>query len=207
MGSIRKLKTITLSAGVAAVQIQLENTAIEDVVLVIPEILKDDRGFFSEVYRTDQFEELGLPDVFVQLNHSGSVRNVLRGLHFQWEPPMGKLMRVSRGAAFLVAVDIRLGSATLGEWVGVEASAANRIQVWAPSGFARGFCTLSDYAEIQYLCTGVYNGVCESGILWNDPDLGIEWPVEDPLLSEKDRTAQSLSQWLKSRESHQLRYE
>ena len=151
-----------------------------------------------ETFRADQFKELGLPCEFVQENHSGSVRNVLRGLHFQWNPPMGKLMRVSQGTAFLVAVDIRKGSPTLGQWYGLEVSAGNRKQVWAPAGFARGFCVLSDYAEIQYKCTGIYNSKAESGILWNDPAIGIDWPVRDPILSAKDSHAQPLAQWLSS---------
>ena len=153
----------------------------------------------SETYREDQFEEMGLPTKFVQDNHSRSVKGTVRGLHFQWEPPMGKLMRVTLGTAFLVAVDIRKGSPTLGKWVGVEASAENRRQVWAPAGFARGFCVLSELAEIQYKCTGLYNDKAESGILWNDPAIGIEWPVKDPILSDKDRKAQTLEQWLASR--------
>src|SRR5580692_10107497 len=143
---------------------------------------------------------------FVQDNHSGSVRGVLRGLHFQWEPPMGKLMRVTRGTAFLVAVDIRKGSPTLGKWFGSEISAESRKQIWAPAGFARGFCTLSDFAEIQYKCTGIYNGKAESGIRWDDPEIGIRWPIADVQLSEKDRKAQTFKQWLASPESENFRY-
>src|SRR5207237_8698665 len=120
-------------------------------------VWEDPRGFFIEVYKKSQFREQGLPGSFVQLNHSRSARHVLRGLHFQWEPPMGKLMRVTEGAAFLVAVDIRPDSPTLGKWVGEIASAEDRNQIWAPAGFARGFCVLSDFAQIQYLCTGEYN--------------------------------------------------
>jgi dTDP-4-dehydrorhamnose 3,5-epimerase len=184
----------------------VERTPIRDLAVVKPQVFQDDRGFFSEVYRQDKFKDLGLPETFVQLNHSGSVKNVLRGLHFQWDPPMGKFMRVTRGIAFLVAVDIRQGSPTLGKWYGVEASADNRWQVWAPAGFARGFCVLSDYAEIQYLCTGVYNNKGESGILWNDPEIGVQWPVVNGILSEKDRKAQTLAQWLKRDESRSFGY-
>ncbi len=119
---------------------------------------------------------------------------------------MGKLMRVSLGSAFLVAVDIRRGSPTLGKWVGVEASAENRRQVWAPAGFARGFCVLSDVAEIQYKVTGIYNNKAESGIRWDDPDIGIEWPIRDVLLSEKDRKAQNLRQWLSRPQSSNFTY-
>ena len=138
-------------------EITIEKTPIDDVFVVKPQIFRDERGFFSEVYRQDQFRELGMPDTFVQLNHSGSVQGVLRGLHFQWEPPMGKLMRVTRGKAFLVAVDIRKGSPTLGKWFGAQVSEENGWQIWAPAGFARGFCVLSEYAEIQYLTTGSAN--------------------------------------------------
>ena len=115
---------------------------------------------------------------------------------------MGKLMRVTVGTAFLVAVDIRKESPTLGKWFGIEASAKNKIQLYAPACFARGFAVLSDYAEIQYMCTGIYGGPKnESGILWNDPEVGIEWPVKDPVLSDKDKNAQTLAQWLERPES------
>jgi dTDP-4-dehydrorhamnose 3,5-epimerase len=120
---------------------------------------------------------------------------------------MGKLMRVTLGSAFLVAVDIRKGSPTLGKWTGVVASDENRRQVWAPAGFARGFCTLSDFAEIQYKCSGIYNNKGESGILWNDPQIGIEWPLKDVQLSDKDSKAQTLAQWLASPLSDNFRYE
>jgi dTDP-4-dehydrorhamnose 3,5-epimerase len=184
----------------------IEKTLIDDVIVVKPQIFRDERGFFSEVYRQDQFKYLGLPDTFFQLNHSGSVKGVLRGLHFQWEPPMGKLMRVTKGAAFLVAVDIRKGSPTLGRWFGIEVSERNWIQVWAPAGFARGFCVLSDYAEVEYLTTGIYNNKAESGVLWNDPEIGIRWPIEEPTLSKKDQSAQTLADWLSKDESNYFTY-
>jgi dTDP-4-dehydrorhamnose 3,5-epimerase len=189
-------------------EFRIESKSLRDVVVVVPEIFQDDRGFFLETYREDQFRALGLPTQFVQDNHSRSVKGVIRGLHFQWEPPMGKLMRVSLGSAFLVAVDIRKGSPSLGQWVGVEASAENRRQVWAPAGFARGFCVLSDFAEIQYKCTGIYNGKAESGILWNDPEIGIAWPISDSeaQLSDKDRKAPTLAQWLASPNSANFQY-
>ena len=179
-------------------EIKVESRSLRDVALIIPDIFQDSRGFFMETFREDQFKALGLPYHFVQDNHSRSARGVVRGLHFQWEPPMGKLMRVTSGSAFLVAVDIRKGSPTLGKWVGVEASAENRRQVWAPAGFARGFCVLSESAEIQYKCTGLYNNKAESGILWNDPAIGIEWPISPSGadLSEKDKKAQTLAEWL-----------
>ena len=185
----------------------IESRQLEHIVVVIPKVHRDERGFFMEVYQADQFKALGLPSTFVQDNHSHSRKGVLRGLHFQWEPPMGKLMRVSRGTAFLVAVDIRLGSPTVGKWFGLEVSAENMKQVWAPAGFARGFCALTDEVEVQYKCTGVYNGNAESAIRWDDPDIGIEWPLKEVQLSDKDRKAQTLRQWLASPNSEQLTYE
>jgi dTDP-4-dehydrorhamnose 3,5-epimerase len=170
--------------------------AIPDVVLLEHEAFEDDRGYFMEVYRRDQFRDLGLPEVFVQQNESLSKRDVVRGLHFQWEPPMGKLMRVVQGSAFLVAVDIRPDSPTLGRWVGETITAESRFQLWAPAGFARGLCALTDNTRVEYLCTGIYGANSESGILWNDPQVGIRWPIANPRLSEKDRTAQTLRAWL-----------
>src|ERR1700741_712725 len=187
-------------------EIKIESRHLQDVVVLVPDIFQDSRGFFMETFREDQFKEHGLPSHYVQDNHSKSERGVVRGLHFQWDPPMGKLMRVTQGSAFLVAVDIRKGSPTLGRWVGVEASAENRRQVWAPAGFARGFCVLSDSAEIQYKCTGLYSNKAESGIRWNDPKIGIEWPLRDVVLSEKDRNAQSLDEWLFRPESAHFTY-
>lgn len=187
-------------------QLNVESRHIGEVAVVVPEVFEDDRGFFMETYRKDQFSEIGLPSEFVQDNHSRSAKNVVRGLHFQWEPPMGKLMRVTYGSAFLVAVDIRKGSPTLGRWFGLEVSAKNKKQVWAPAGFARGFCVLSDFAEIQYKCTGLYNSGAESGILWNDPEIGIDWPVDNPVLSDKDSSAQTLAQWLATMDSNNFQY-
>jgi dTDP-4-dehydrorhamnose 3,5-epimerase len=177
-----------------------------EVIVLGTSVYEDQRGYFMEAYREDQFRELGLPGIFVQDNHSYSTKGVVRGLHFQWDPPMGKLMRVTRGTAFLVAVDLRLGSPTVGEWVGVEASAANRKQVWAPASFARGFCALTDDVEVQYKCTGVYNGKAESAVRWDDPQIGIDWPIENAILSEKDRRAQTLAEWLASANAPKFLY-
>tara|TARA_Y100000310_G_scaffold332200_1_gene407347 strand:+ start:999 stop:1577 length:579 start_codon:yes stop_codon:yes gene_type:complete len=188
-------------------QIQINQTSIKGLVIVKPEVFEDERGFFSEIFRKDQFKQLGLPYDFAQLNHSRSEKNVLRGLHFQWKPLMGKLMRVTYGVAYLVAVDIRKNSPTLGKSLGFEVSAENKLNIWAPAGFARGFCVLSKFAEIQYLTTGIYNSTCESGILWNDPEIGIDWPIKSPILSEKDKKAQTLYQWLESEESHHFNME
>jgi dTDP-4-dehydrorhamnose 3,5-epimerase len=187
-------------------ELRIESKHLGDVCVLAPQAFQDERGFFTEVFRADQFKDLGLPYEFLQDNHSGSVRGVLRGLHFQCEPPMGKLMRVTRGTAFLVAVDIRKGSPTLGKWFGMEVSTESRKQVWAPAGFARGFCVLSDYAEIQYKCTGIYNNKGESGIRWDDPEVGIEWPIKDVQLSDKDRKAQTLKEWLARPESNNFTY-
>jgi dTDP-4-dehydrorhamnose 3,5-epimerase len=181
--------------------LKTEARFLEDVVVLVPDVFQDSRGFFMETFREDQFKALGLPTHFAQDNHSRSVKGVVRGLHFQWDPPMGKLMRVTVGSAFLVAVDIRKGSPTLGKWVGIQASVENRRQVWAPAGFARGFCVLSEAAEIQYKCTGIYNNRAESGIRWDDPEIGIQWPLKDVLLSDKDKNAQTLAQWLSRPES------
>jgi dTDP-4-dehydrorhamnose 3,5-epimerase len=177
---------------------KIESRHLGEVVVLVPQAFEDERGYFMEAYRSDSFRDLGLPHNFVQENQSYSKKGVLRGLHFQWEPPMGKLMRVTRGSAFLVAVDVRLGSPTVGQWVGIEASAENRKQMWAPASFARGFCALTDGVEVQYLCTGVYNSKAESAIRWDDPEIRIQWPIEPTIISDKDRKAQTLAQWLKS---------
>ena len=185
-------------------------TPVPDLLIVEPRVHADDRGHLFEVFSGPCFAALGLPDAFVQENHSRSRRGVVRGLHFQWDPPMGKMMRATLGAVFLVAVDIRKGSPTLGKWFGMEASAESKRQLWAPAGFARGFCALSAWAEVQYLCTGAYNPACESGIRWDDPEVGVEWPEldgETPLLSSKDRQAGTLADWLARPESELFVYE
>ena len=187
-------------------KISIINEALTGLLVLQPEAFEDERGFFIETYRKDQFDELGIHEEFVQDNHSRSSKGVLRGLHFQWEPPMGKVMRVTQGEAFLVAVDIRKGSPTLGQWHGEIVSAANKKMVWAPAGFARGFCTLSGFAEIQYKCSGLYSNKAESGILWNDPEIGIVWPIENPQLSEKDKVAQTLEEWLVNENSNNFQY-
>ena len=187
-------------------KIMIEARHLDDVVVIVPDIFQDNRGFFMETFRRDQFASLGLPTEFAQDNHSRSTRGVVRGLHFQWDPPMGKLMRVTVGSAYLVAVDIRKGSPSLGQWVGVHASVENRRQVWAPAGFARGFCALSDMTEIQYKCTGIYNNKAESSIRWNDPAIGIQWPLTDVVVSEKDQKARTLEEWLRSPESDNFQY-
>jgi len=176
--------------------VHVEPADIPDVLVVTPDAFEDDRGWFMEAYRSDAATRAGLPERFLQVNHSRSRRGVVRGLHFQWDPPQGKLMRVIRGAAFLVAVDIRPASPTLGRWTSITASEDDRRQLWAPASFARGFAALSDITEIEYLCTTTYNPAAESGIRWDDPEIGIEWPVPEPVLSGKDAAAQTLAEWL-----------
>ena len=179
----------------------IEPLTIADLLLITPVKHGDSRGFFSETFRVDALAAHGVDAAFVQDNHAfSSKKGVLRGLHFQWDPPMGKLMRVTRGAAFLVAVDVRKGSPTLGKWFGLEVSEENKKQVWAPYGFARGFCSLTDDCEVQYKTTGVYNQKGESGIYFGDPAIGVKWPIDMATAetSERDRNAQSLKEWLAS---------
>jgi len=165
---------------------------IPDVILIEPKVFEDDRGFFFEAWNSQSFwSATGLDVDFVQDNHSGSHRHVLRGLHYQVQPvPQGKLVRAVKGSVFDVAVDIRESSPTFGEWVGVELTEDNRKQLWIPPGFAHGFVALSDWAEILYKTTGFYSADHDRSIRWDDPDIGIEWPIDgEPILSEKDHTA------------------
>jgi dTDP-4-dehydrorhamnose 3,5-epimerase len=186
------------------VEIESRHFGGQVVVLRHP-VFEDGRGFFLEAFRADHFRDLGLPSSFVQDNHSGSRRGVLRGLHFQYDPPLAKLMRVTVGRAFLVAVDIRKGSPTLGHAYTREVAAEDRLQVFAPAGFARGFCALSETAEIQYKGTALYNPAGEGAIRWNDPALGIDWPVAEPLVSPRDASAGTLADWLARAESERFR--
>ena len=188
---------------------KIESIQLNEVVIIAPEVHGDARGFFMETFRSDHFRTMGLPVEFPQDNHSRSSRGVLRGLHIQWDPPMGKLMRVTSGSAFLVAVDVRKGSPTLGKWFGTEVSAENKKQIWAPYGFARGFCALTDDCEIQYKCTAIYNPQGEGVIHFADPVIGIHWPMDANavLTSERDRRAQTLAQWLASPLSENVRYD
>ncbi len=162
-------------------------TAIKDVLVIEPKVFEDPRGFFMETYRRDAFAAQGINADFVQINHSQSIRNTLRGLHYQIGHPQGKLVRVLRGEVFDVVVDIRFGSPTFGHWISEVLSARNKKQLFVPIGFAHGFCVLSDEAEFLYYCTDYYHPQGEKGIIWNDPDLAIPWPTLEPLLSEKDQ--------------------
>ena len=166
-----------------------EPSAIPEVLLLEPELHEDERGFFLESYQAARYAALGLPPVFVQDNHSGSRQGVLRGLHYQVRRPQGKLVRVVRGEVFDVAVDLRRHSATFGCWVGSRLSAENHCEVWVPPGFAHGFYAMSEYAEVLYKVTEVYERESERSLLWNDPHLAIPWPLVEgrpPLLSPKD---------------------
>ena len=186
----------------------IEATAIPEVLVARPQRFGDERGWFAEVVQVDAFAQLGrgLPTRFVQVNQSRSARGVIRGLHFQWDPPQGKLMRVVAGRALMVAVDIRPGSPTLGQVVTVLGSAEDPVLFWAPASFARGFCALADGTEIEYFCTAGYNPANETGIRWDDPELGIAWPVDEPGLSPKDATAGTLADWLARPEAQTFRY-
>jgi len=166
---------------------RIVETPLSGVVLIEPRVHEDARGFFLESYRADRYAEAGLPAAFVQDNHSRSARNTLRGLHWQWRRPQGKLVRVVEGAVYDVAVDLRLESSTFGHWYGVEISASNFRQIYIPPGFAHGFCVVSDVAQLEYKCTDYYDPGGESGLIWDDPLVGIEWPVTDPVLSHRDR--------------------
>lgn len=162
-------------------------SVVPDVIVIEPKVYEDTRGFFMESYNRETFAAHGISKDFVQTNHSLSVKNTLRGLHYQVGKPQDKLVRVIRGEVYDVSVDIRFGSPTFGKWVGEILSAANRKMLYVPIGFAHGFCVLSDEAEFLYACTDFYHPQGERGIFWNDPDLAIPWPVLDPILSEKDK--------------------
>ncbi len=172
-------------------------TEIPDVVLITPKVFEDERGFFFETYQQNRFAEAGIPHRFVQDNHSGSRRGILRGLHYQIQQPQGKLIRALSGEVFDVAVDIRRNSPTFGKWVGAILSAKNRQMMWIPSGFAHGFLVLSDWAEVSYKATDFYAPRFERTILWNDTQLGIRWPLpagEMPILSAKDQAGTPFAQ-------------
>ncbi|MBL4834278.1 MAG: dTDP-4-dehydrorhamnose 3,5-epimerase [Pseudomonas sp.] len=162
-------------------------TALPGVLIIKPRVFGDSRGFFIESYQVERYREAGIELPFVQDNHSRSGKGVLRGLHFQRTRPQGKLVRVSRGAVWDVAVDVNPRSPTFGRYVGTELNDENHHQLWVPPGYAHGFCVLSDFADFEYKCTDLYFPEDEGALLWNDPDVNIPWPVENPLLSAKDR--------------------
>ncbi len=169
-------------------------TELDGVVLIEPRIYTDDRGFFAEVYHRLKFEEGGIDVTFVQDNRVRSLRGALRGLHAQVRCPQGKLVSVTLGEIFDVAVDIRRGSPTFGRWVGETLSADSLRMMYIPPGFAHGYCVTSDVAEVAYKCTELYDPGGEIAIAWNDPDIGVHWPLDEPILSEKDAGAPRLSE-------------
>jgi dTDP-4-dehydrorhamnose 3,5-epimerase len=176
---------------------EFEKTTIPDVLILKPKVFGDERGFFMETFRADTFAEMGLTQPFVQDNHSRSAQGVLRGLHYQIRQAQGKLVRAVIGDIYDVAVDLRCHSPTFGRWLGVQLSAQNKLQIWIPPGFAHGFYVLSEWAEVIYKTTDFYAPAWERCLLWNDPNLGIEWPLingQAPLVSEKDMQGKSFSE-------------
>jgi len=175
--------------------VKLIECAIPGPLIIEPRAFGDDRGFFMETWNEVAFRDAGLDLTWVQDNHSHSQKGVLRGLHFQKPGEQGKLVRVSRGAVFDVAVDLRRSSEHFGKWVGVELTAANKRMFWVPEGFAHGFLTLSDDTDFMYKCTAPYSPQTEHTLAWDDPAVGVEWPVDDldPIISEKDKVGLSLA--------------
>ena len=173
-------------------------TKLSDVVVIRTDYFRDQRGYFIENYHKQRFNDHGLAYEFVQDNHSRSVQRVLRGVHYQdMTAPMGKLVRCTEGIIFDVAVDLRVGSPTLGQWVGVELSEENQDQLMVPVGFGHAFVALSPFAQVAYKCTGYYTPVAEGTVRWDDPDLAIDWPIADPIVSERDRNGLSFREYLK----------
>ena len=169
-------------------------TDLPGVILIEPDVHRDDRGFFIETYHVDKYQAGGIGSLFVQDNHSRSARGTVRGLHLQIRHPQGKLIRVVEGEIFDVAVDVRRGSPTFGRFIGMTLSAENFIQCYVPPGFAHGFCVVSPFAQVEYKCTDRYDPESEVGIAWNDPTLAIPWPVDLPILSDRDRRHPGLAQ-------------
>lgn len=172
----------------------VRETSLPGVLVLEPRVFRDERGFFIETFSARGIEGSGIPKDFVQDNHSRSSRGVLRGLHYQLHSPQGKLVHVARGSVFDVAVDIRVGSPTFGEWFGTELNDQNLHSLWVPEGFAHGFFVLSDVADVIYKCTRLYEGSDDRGIAWNDPRIGIEWPHGNPVVSAKDASYEGLSE-------------
>ncbi len=164
-------------------------TGIEGCLIIEPKVFSDTRGFFLETYQLDRYQELGINQQFVQDNHSQSCHGVIRGLHFQRTKPQGKLVRVVRGEVFDVAVDIRPDSPTFGQWFGTTLSESNKCQLWLSPGLAHGFAVTSEFADLEYKCTDYYDSADEGCLSWNDAQIGIDWPLASPLLSEKDSQA------------------
>jgi dTDP-4-dehydrorhamnose 3,5-epimerase len=172
---------------------EIIKTSIPEVIVFVPPVFTDSRGYFLETYQQQKYAEAGISKPFVQDNQSYSTKNVLRGLHFQLRHPQAKLVRVTQGTVFDVAIDIRKHSPTFGKWHGEILSAENKRQMYVPENFAHGFCVLSDNAEFVYKCTDFYVPGDESGLIWNDPQLGIDWPIDQPILSDKDAVLPKLA--------------
>ena len=173
---------------------KVTSTDLPGVLIIEPQAFGDDRGFFLEAFQAERYrQEAGISLAFVQDNHSRSRRGVLRGLHAQRQHPQGKLVRVARGETFDVAADIDPRSPTFGRWVGATLSDANHRQLWIPPGYAHGFVVVSEIADVEYKCTDYYDAQSEIGVIWNDPDLAIRWPLDDPTLSEKDKRLPALA--------------
>lgn len=177
---------------------EVEHVSLDGVILIKPRVWEDSRGYFLETWNKKRYGEFGIDVSFVQDNYSCSKQHILRGLHFQYPHPQGKLVSISYGEVFDVAVDIRIDSPTFGQWFGTILSANNHHQLWIPPGLAHGFCVLSETAHFHYKCTDYYYRDYEDAIRWDDPDLGIEWPIEHPILSEKDTQAQSWADYVAS---------
>ena len=178
-------------------EVRVIPTELDGVVIVETAFVQDERGFLIETYHRRHYAEQGIDFEFVQENHSKSARNVVRGLHYQdLTAPMAKLVRCTLGAIYDVAVDLRVGSPTFGRWVGVELTAENKRQLLVPVGFGHGFAALTEGAELQYKLSGYYTPSAEGAVAWDDPDLAIDWPVRDPILSQRDRSARSLRDYL-----------
>jgi len=173
---------------------QVLTTPLEGLLVIEPRAFGDARGFFLETFHADRYEAAGIVDPFVQDNHSRSVRGTLRGLHYQQPHAQGKLMGVTRGEIWDVAVDVRRNSPTFGQWFGVTLDDQTHRQMYVPPGFAHGFCVLSELADVIYKCTATYHPECEHTLLWNDPEVGVAWPITDPILSVKDQAGKLLSQ-------------
>jgi dTDP-4-dehydrorhamnose 3,5-epimerase len=168
--------------------VKVTETDLPGVLIIDPVIREDERGFFIETFQAERYRDYaGITPAFVQDNHSRSRRGVLRGLHFQKQNPQGKLVRAARGEIFSVAADVHPQSPTFGRWVGVTISDTNHRQLWIPPGYAHGFAVVSDVADFEYKCTAYYHPQSDAGVIWNDPDLAIAWPIDNPTLSEKDK--------------------
>ena len=172
---------------------KVTKTKLDGVLVITPQTFEDERGFFLESFNKDKYKKAGIKFDFVQDNHSSSSKGVLRGLHFQKNKPQGKLVRVVKGEVFDVAVDLRQDSLTFGQWESIILTEKNKLQFWIPPGFAHGFVVLSDNADFEYKCTDYYDPSDEGSLLWNDPDLNIPWPINNPKLSKKDLNAPLLA--------------